>query len=607
MVLVARKIALLSAVFVAAGLAQPAFAQPADPGCASPIDDLGGLVSELDEILGASGPGSGAAAEYGALAGYLDPHEVATRVAGLSDDQRRALAGRLLTVALDPTLTGECEKDQVRYNAAMVLFELAKNARNAEDRAYFVDCLIQAAEAEQDPSAKRQMALNLDKLTGGMSDGQKEKVAALTDAYLPSSPHYPTLFGEDGEKDVVNVVVHAGDETFEYSRYDSVFGNAGAEVKRVNDHLMEISYTVTPDDPTGRYKPVTYNIKLVDEFRGSFSNLDIFDSMDESDPAIEVYNFHSQYGSGLSQSIERGVENPDSKKIYFLGSCKSKVNAGRIMAKYPELNSVFTRDSEYFVDTPRALKKMLEELVNRPTWRQIDRAMGYANLLNHDNYFFPDDRRKLAYMDSDFDGIPDLSDTGVNCGLTETSQSLDFAAKDPDASHGKLNGEKLIYAVTAANGVLGYTNLVSGLEDDFVADGWAPADPDGPMFTFRKERESGPFGEREVVKVRTNAAYSHLHDTALAGSMLREFVAYDRSNGGTREISQDDQILAYMMGVKLFDAWGGQSGSSAYRGYQEKFSLGRNLSLWDIASKIDHDRGVTRETIDYVRGRLGSG
>src|SRR5205085_2415488 len=148
---------------------------------------------------------------------------------------------------------------------------------------------------------------------------------------------------------------------------------------------------------------------------------------------------------------------------------------------------------------------------------------------------------------------------------------------------------------------------VANLENKFVADGWAPADVNGPMFTFTKATEDGPFGRREVVKVKTNAAYSHLHDTALAGAALREFVAYDRSKGGTVEMSQDDKILAYMMGVKLFDAWGNQSGSSAYSGYQQKYSLGKNLSLWDIGSKIDHDHGVTRETIDYVKGKLGSG
>lgn len=606
MLRLASSIALLAALFVSAGLARPAFAQPADPGCASPIDDLGALVDELDGVLGANGGGTGAAAAYGALGGHLDRDTVAKNVASLSNAQRKALAGQLLTIALDPTLTGECSKDQVRYNAAMVLFELAKNASGA-DRAYFVDCLLQAANAEKDPVAKRQMVLNLDKLTGSMSGAQKSAAAALVEEYLPSSPDYSGIFGENGDKDVVNVVVHAGDETFEYSKYDRVFENAGATVKKNTDGSLDITYKVTPDDPTGNYKPVTYKIKVIDEFRGSFSNLDIFDKMDSNDPAIEVYNFHSQYGSGLSKSIREGAENPDSKKLFLLGSCKSKVNAGRLTAKYPKMNSIFTRDSEYFTDTPKALKTILTELVNRPNYRQIGRAIDNDYRIEDDNYFYPNDRRRLAYMDSDFDGIPDLSDTGANCALTGTPQSMDFAAKDPGVDASKLNGEKLLYAIAAANGVLGYSDLVKGLEDKYVADGFAPADPDGPMFTFTKATEDGPFGRREIYRMKTNAAYSHLADTALAGAALREIVAHDRTKGGTRELSKDDEILSYMMGVKLFDAWSNQSGSTAYSGYQEKFSLGKKLSLWDISGTIDHDNGVTRETITKIKEKLGSG
>lgn len=601
-------IAALSAAFVLSGLARPALAQPAEPGCASPIDDLSTLVDQLDGVLGATGVGTGAAAAYGSLGGHLDRDVVAANVARLSGDARRALAGQLLTVALDPTLTGACEKDQVRYNAAMVLFELAKNASNSADRQYFIDCLLEAANAEKDPLAKRQMTLNLDKLTGKMSADQKEKTAALVEEFLPSSPHYDSMFGEDGNKDVVNVVVHAGDETFEYSKYDQVFERAGATVKKNADGSLDITYKVTPDDPTGRYKPVTYKIKVIDEFQGSFSNLDIFNKMDKDDPAIEVYNFHSQYGSGLSKSIREGAENPDSRKLFLLGSCKSKVNAGRLSAKYPKMGSIFTRNSEYFTDTPKALKTILTELVNRPNYQQLGRAIDADYRVEDDNYFYPNDRRRLAYIDTDFDGIPDLHDTGANCGLTDPSDTnaLKLTPKDPAADSTKLNGEKLIYALSAANGVLGYTNLVSGLEDKYVADGWSPADPNGPIFSFKKVTEDGPFGRREVFKMKTNAAYSHLHDTALAGAALREIVAHDRTKGGTRELSQDDAILAYMMGVKLFDAWSNQSGSSAYSGYQDKFSLGKNLSLYDIASKLDEHSGVTRATIDYVKGKLGS-
>src|SRR5688500_18458132 len=154
------------ALFALLAFATPAIAQPLE--CSSSIDNLGELVADLDDILGVRGEG-----EYGALSGTLDRDSVRAKISGLSAEKRRELAGKLLTIAQDESLTGECSKDQVRYNAGMVLFELANAETDAAKKQYFIDCLIAATKAEKDPAAQRQMALNLDKLTSSMSDAQK--------------------------------------------------------------------------------------------------------------------------------------------------------------------------------------------------------------------------------------------------------------------------------------------------------------------------------------------------------------------------------------------------------------------------------------------------
>lgn len=571
-----------------------ASAQPSDPGCAVAADDLGTFVADLRRVLGAGGAG-----EYGALAGDLDPSAVKARIAALPGGERKALAGKLLTIATDRTLGPECERARIRYNAAMLLDAIATASPGDP---YLLDCLLQAAEAETDPAARRQLAINLDRLTGGMSAAQRTRASALIDEHMPRSPHYPTLFGEDGSKDVVNVVVHTANRENRFDYYRRTFRGAKMEER---DGDLFIEYRVTPDDPTGRYRAVTWKIHVKDEHRGSMSNFDVFDRMGSDDPAVEVFNYHSQYGSSLSRSIEHGVENPGSRKIFFLGNCKSHANAGRIEAKYPKLGSLYTIESQYMTDTPKTLKQLLTELPNRPTWAQINRSMRYANLLQDDNYLTPDDRRRLAYMDADFDGIPDLYDTGVDCGLARPpAVHDDFGARTPIAAAGALSGERLVYAVTAANGILGYTELTSRLAGSFVPDGLFASDPDGPRFRFEKAMEHGPFGRREVIKVRLNAAFSHLSDAALTAAVLREGTLFARS--GSAEPSLDDKILAYELGVKLLDAWSGtQNGYEAYEGFQKAYDLGKNLPLWDAASRIDHDRGVTRETIEYIKSKLG--
>ena len=571
-----------------------AYAQPADPGCAVAIDDLGAFVADVGRVLGANGSG-----DYGALAGDLDPAGVKAKLGAMSREERKALAGKLLTIATDSTLGPDCAKAKIRYNAAMLLDAIATasltDGTSAADKKYFLDCLLQAAEGEKDVAARRQLAINLDRLTGSMSADQKTRASVLTDEFMPASPHYPTVFGEDGKKDVVNVVVHTANQENRFDYYKSTFRGAKMEER---DGDLFIEYKVTPDDPTGRYQPVTYKIRVKDERRGSSSNFDIFDKMDSSDPAIEVFNYHSQYGSSLTKSINDGAVNPDSKKIFFLGNCKSKVNASRIEAKYPHLGSLYTIESQYMTDTPKTLKQILTELPNRPTWAQINRSMAGANLLQDDNYLTPDDRRRLAFMDADFDGIPDSADTGVDCGLVEPpSVHDDFGPRTPVADASRLSGERLLYAVSSANGILGYTDLVSELDGKFVSDGVGSADPNGPRFTFTRSGDK--------IKVKLNAAFSHLSDSALTAAVLREGYLFEKSKNG-RTPTLDDKVMAYALGVKLLDSWtANAAGDEAYEGFQNAYNLGKNLSLWDAASKIDHDRGVTRETIEYIKSKLG--
>ena len=243
-------------------IATPAWAEP----CVSTLDELGELIRDLDGL-----------------------------------ENRDDLISSLVTIVSDPELRGACEKDEIRYDAAKKLHELAL-AAPASARGPIVDALLALAEKEPDLANRRAMVLNLDRMN--LTGAQKTKAKALAEEFLPTSPHYPTVFGENGEKTTVNVVVHTANAENRFDYYKRTFRGAKMEERNGN---LEIEYKVTPDDPTGRYQPVTYKILVKDERRGSTSNFDIFDRADSDDPAIEVFNYHSNYGSSLSRSIENGA------------------------------------------------------------------------------------------------------------------------------------------------------------------------------------------------------------------------------------------------------------------------------------------------------------
>ena len=72
------------------------------------------------------------------------------------------------------------------------------------------------------------------------------------------------------------------------------------------------------------------------------------------------------------------------------------------------------------------------------------------------------------------------------------------------------------------------------------------------------------------------------------------------ANGGTPTL--DMQIAATAMGAKVLDAW---SGSGYWTEFQKKYGIpGKTLSMYDVTAKIDHDNGVTRETVDYIKTKI---
>lgn len=585
-----RTLSLLAALAVvfASG---PAAAQE----CAREIDDSGRLVETLRELLGTEGRSLRAA-----LSGIVDEQRLAAEADALSARERTRLAGELLTILGDPRYASAraCEEKRVRYNAAALLVQLVKRAPKAE-RGKLFDCLLEAARRERDSDLRRQLLRDVDRnLDAASSPSAKKAAADALEEILPTRPNYAALFGKDGERTDVHVRMRTAAEVFRGSSYIGMFRRAGAEVDRHGPYDVTIRYTVTPDDPTGKLKPVTYHIRMADEFQDDWENFDIFDAMDDASTQIEVYDFHSQYGNGLDGSFAKAPRASKAEKLYLLIACKSKVFATKAQALYPKTHFVTTTDGEYFVDSPLFLKQMLDDVANRATYRQMQRHLRAEELTN---YQMPDERVQLEYLDSDGDGISDAHDEKLDCGLKPTGNAKTFSPRAPKLDDpNALDGRKLLRAVTVANGLLGY-NLDVGprWEDDFVSQGWAPADLDGPVavITPTKDRRG-----KNLYEVRVNSAYSHLDDTALAASLTYELTRYAGANGKPERATREARIRAYETAVDLLSAW--DPDGEYYDAYQEKYNdFGKEIPWSRAVKALDKNDGATAETIAKI-GRL---
>lgn len=566
---------LLAAALFAAGSVH---ASPVSSGvCGLDPDEAGKLFQNLDAILAANPDGT------------VDVDAMAANAAKLSASDRDRLASDLLALMADPdrAKAKDCDGKQPRYDAEAVLASLAANMPPSK-RAALAGSLAELAKNEKDSSLRRQMALDLERLGND----------ALSGELSPETPPYQAIFGANGDKDVVHVNIHAGAETFEDAGYLGVFRPLGATVTKHSEHDWTIHWKVTPDDPTGRLKPVTYEIHIKDEFQDDFSNFDMFRDMKKESPEIEMYDFHSQYGSALDESLRDAAKNPDAQKLYILAACKSKVFTSRAQGLYPKTHFVTTEDGEYFSDTPRMLAKALQALANRESYSQLLRELT-ANDLN--NYHLPNDRQQLEYLDLDGDGIADSRDTRLSCSLVVTQHLDSFAPKDPPAPALALAGEKVLHAVTVANGVIGYNQQIgSRFEDKFVSDGWGDADPNGPLETFTPAKDAKGHA---IWKVKVNAAYSHLSDLALGSALTHDFALFGATNGGRNAPTLDDRILAFETGVDLLGAW--DPDAKIWDAYQAKYNLGKDIDWWTANSALSHEDGATPETIAKIRKLLG--
>lgn len=584
----------LAPVFVVAALlaAMPANAQD----CAREIDDTGRFVAAIEDLLGTDGRTIKAA-----LGGVLDPEKLAQDAASATPRERSKLAGELMSLLQDSRLAAktECEDKRVRYNAAALLVQLVKRAP-ASERAKFFDCLIDAARAEKDPALRRQMLLDVDRLKSSGSAKAKKEAAALLEEVLPSKPNYDEIFLDaNGEqKTDVNVRIHTAAEIFRGSTYVGTLRRKGAKIERKSPTEIIAHWTVTPDDPTGRLKPVTYHIRMTDDFQDDFSNFDVFSDMDENAPEIEVYDFHSQYGNALDGSFDRAPRATDAAKLYILAACKSKVFAARAASLYPKTHFVTTRDGEYFSDTPHFFTGMLEGLANRATYKQIYRDLAAEDLTN---YHLPNDHTQLEYVDADNDGTADAWDEKLDCGLKTTPKRNEFVARAPAGHPNELSGAKVLRGVTVANGIIGYNpDIGRRWEDKFVSKGWAAADPDGPVAVITPVKDARG---RKTYDVRVNSAYSHLSDEALAFALTQEMGLYASSNGKPAKATREQKIRAYEMAVDLVSAW--DPDGEMYEDFQTKYNdLGKKIPFKTAVNALDKHDGATAEAIAKIERYL---
>ncbi len=496
------------------------------------------------------------------LGSPIDMADADARAARLDEGDRQA-AVELLSMS---AMLTDAHHVQALANGAALLDALLGSAMDArDDYGYIVDALLEMANTTDDPMLHRQIALNL--WRRGLHEDDK-RVEELVEEYLPKAPDYSLIFPEG--KTEINAVLHSGGDGFKHSKFESVFERAGAEVEKLANGDLKVTYKVKPDDPA--LPEITWNITIRD---AGWPPNGVLDDFNDDDVNVSMYGNHSQLGTSIDRPLSRTDANAESTDLHWMDACKSKVFASRLTRAFPKAHIIYSKDSEYFHDMPMAFQRGLVALTNQYDYSQTERYIGSGSLYRGYNYLYPSDGEKLAYMDQDNDGLADSEDRVFKV--------------DP-----KVDGELGSRAVHIANTYMGYSGAYGkSSEDDYRPDGVFDGPEGGPYTQITQRRDA--YGDKKFfVKVSDETlGMDKSERTASIGAEMATHWGVQK-----RWSEEKNQAGAFLLGAAVYDVWSG----SGYSDYNDTYLPDVDVAKWDLSKHLDDHDFVTSDKLnDFVK------
>lgn len=532
-------------------LAAPLHAEPCEPPTPG-LEDLSWVIGLIYDV---GGGGNFCPKD---LEKPLDMAQVDQAAAGL--DKRDIVDAAMMVD--EAVRAAQTNNSQALANAAALLDALLGAAISKKaDTDLILDSLLDLAENATDPLLQRQIALNL--WRRGIKD---KRLDALLAKYLPKSPVYSHVLPDGTTR--VKAHLSTGGDGFKHSGFKEVFERAGAKVTEVvKDQELHVEYTVKPDDPT--LPAVTWDITIKDD---GWPPRDVLDLMGDSELNVGMYGNHSQLGTSLDKSLANAPKAAGSPDFMWVDACKSKVFASRLSQAFPEGHFVYTKNSEYFRDMPRAFQRGLVALTNHYDYEQMRRYVSSGDLYQGRNYYFPDDPGKLAYQDQDGDGISDAED-----------RIYDVQPK---------GAEPLSRAVHIGNTYNGYSGAFTGSEDMFRPDGMFDGQPGGPYTQITERKDA--FGTTKYF-VKVSDELLKADNTYRTATVAREEAAYWANKKGWAK--DKAEAGAFLVGAAVYDVWNGQNWSS----YNKESLPDTNVSQYDVGKWMDDHDFVTDSKLNEFK------
>lgn len=251
----------------------------------------------------------------------------------------------------------------------------------------------------------------------------------------------------------------------------------------------------------------------------------IFEALEDKDTKVVVWCGHSDWWARVASDLPNAPRQ-NGEKIFLNMMCFGRHFMHDIVAKYPDLQLVTTKDPTEDPEDQATFEHVLNGLSHGQDWAAMARAVRDDARNPDDNAVFPCDLPDMSYvLDSEGDGRVDALDTVADPKVPFGADAADAAREIRDRDFepgpvsqrpGKNDGHKVLEAGLLLNSVSYDHELFDlvNLDQSVRADGYYFARPDD---TRAIEIKDEVILGQPVLKLRVNNRYAHAHPEALIG------------------------------------------------------------------------------------------
>ena len=271
------------------------------------------------------------------------------------------------------------------------------------------------------------------------------------------------------------------------------------------------------DDVEGKQTKFTIELQETEE--------QIFEALEDKDTKVVVWCGHSDWWARVASDLPSAPKQ-NGEKIFLNMMCFGRHFMHDIMAKYPDLQLVTTKDPTEDPEDQATFEHVLKGLSHGQDWATMARAVRKDPRNPDDNAVFPCDLPDMSYvLDSEGDGRVDSLDTVADSPAPTAADAADAAREIRDHDFvpgpvsqrpGKADGHKVLEAGLLLNSVSYDHELFDrvNLDQNVRADGYYFAKPnDTRAIELRDEVVLG----QPILRMRVNNRYAHSHPEALIG------------------------------------------------------------------------------------------